>query len=75
MTWPVVNAEWWRAKIERNRARDRDTDRRLFEAGWTVVRVWEHEDPVFAAARVEAVLSSPHPAGAGRWPQRDSEGD
>ena len=35
-----------------NRARDRDTDRRLIAAGWTVVRAWEHEDAVFAADRV-----------------------
>jgi DNA mismatch endonuclease (patch repair protein) len=43
-TWPKANAEWWRTKIEANRARDRDTDRRLKEAGWTVVRGWEHGD-------------------------------
>src|SRR5262249_31998252 len=35
-TWPKTNAEWWRTKIETNRARDRDTDRQLKEAGWTV---------------------------------------
>ena len=32
-----------------NRARDQDTNRKLEEAGWTVLRVWEHEDPVKAA--------------------------
>lgn len=47
-----VNRDWWLRKIERTRARDTDTDRRLAEAGWTVVRVWEHEDPADAAARV-----------------------
>jgi DNA mismatch endonuclease, patch repair protein len=51
-TWPKSNAEWWRAKIEANRARDRDTDLRMAGAGWTVVRVWEHEDPDDAATRV-----------------------
>lgn len=51
-TWPKANADWWREKIEMNRARDRDTDRRLIAAGWTVVRAWEHEDAVFAADRV-----------------------
>jgi DNA mismatch endonuclease, patch repair protein len=56
MTWPTANAEWWRAKIERNRARDRDTDRRLEDTGWTVVRVWEHEDPRKAADRVADAL-------------------
>ena len=43
-TWPKANEEFWREKIETNRLRDRDTDRRLAEAGWSVVRVWEHED-------------------------------
>jgi DNA mismatch endonuclease (patch repair protein) len=52
MTWPAANADWWRAKIERNKARDRDTDRRLKDAGWLVVRVWEHEDPREAAEHV-----------------------
>lgn len=51
-TWPKANAEWWRRKIEANRVRDRDTDRRLTAAGWTVIRVWEHEDPAVAANTV-----------------------
>lgn len=51
-TSPTNNAEFWRDKIETNRLRDRDTDRRLAEAGWTVVRVWEHEDVHDAAERV-----------------------
>lgn len=40
---PGTNSDYWRAKIARNRERDVDTDRRLREAGWTPVRVWEHE--------------------------------
>jgi DNA mismatch endonuclease (patch repair protein) len=55
-TWPKTNAEWWRAKIEANRARDRDTDRRLAEAGWTILRIWEHEPPEVAAKRVAAAV-------------------
>lgn len=54
-TWPKNNADWWRAKIERNQARDRDTDRQLADAGWAVVRVWEHEGPE-AADRVAEVI-------------------
>ncbi|MFF3265307.1 very short patch repair endonuclease [Streptomyces sp. NPDC002932] len=46
------NADFWRSKIEGNQTRDAETDRLLREAGWTVVRVWEHEDPDAAAARV-----------------------
>lgn len=42
-TQPRNNAAWWRAKIDGNRARDRDTDERLRKLGWRVVRVWEHD--------------------------------
>ncbi len=52
-TFPKHNAEWWAAKLAGNVTRDRDTDARLRAAGWTAVRVWEHE-PAEAAA--EAVL-------------------
>ena len=55
-TWPKQNAEFWRDKIETNRRRDADTDARLAEAGWLVLRVWEHEDPLEAARRVEGVV-------------------
>ena len=46
------NGEFWSEKIETNRTRDGDTDARLREAGWSVIRVWEHEDPVEAAERI-----------------------
>jgi DNA mismatch endonuclease (patch repair protein) len=56
-TWPKRNGEFWRTKIETNRSRDADTDQVLAEAGWLAVRVWEHEAPGTAAARVrEAVV-------------------
>ena len=55
-TWPKANATWWRDKIEANVARDQDTNRRLDELGWTVIRIWEHEDVKAAADRVESVV-------------------
>jgi DNA mismatch endonuclease, patch repair protein len=57
-TWPKLNAEWWRAKIEANRRRDLDTNTRLSGAGWRVVRVWEHEDLHEAANRIELAVRS-----------------
>jgi DNA mismatch endonuclease (patch repair protein) len=33
-TYPKANAEWWRAKLERNRARDLDTASKLADANW-----------------------------------------
>jgi DNA mismatch endonuclease (patch repair protein) len=43
MSWPKRNAAFWKQKIEANRARDEMQDRLLREAGWTVVRLWEHQ--------------------------------
>ena len=40
---PRTNADYWSAKIARNKGRDSDTDQRLRDAGWTVLRYWEHE--------------------------------
>lgn len=57
-TWPKSNAEFWRTKIEGNKRRDLDTDERLAAAGWLALRVWEHEDPIEAAARVRDVVEA-----------------
>ncbi len=50
------NSEFWSKKIAENRRRDQSTDAKLAAAGWQVIRVWEHEDPVEAATRVQAAL-------------------
>jgi len=55
---PKGNREWWRAKLEATVLRDRAAESTLRRLGWTVVRVWEHEDPVTAADRVEAAVRS-----------------
>lgn len=52
-----ANADYWGPKIQRNRDRDADTDARLAEAGWTVVRVWEHTPAAEAADRVAAAAA------------------
>jgi DNA mismatch endonuclease (patch repair protein) len=65
-TAPKENAAWWQQKIEANRQRDADTNRRLVEAGWQAMRVWEHEDPVDAARRVEAAARDLAAAVSGR---------
>lgn len=53
---PKANEDYWTAKVARNLARDADTERRLREAGWLLVVVWEHEDPQEAATRVAAAV-------------------
>lgn len=57
-TMPKKNGAWWEAKLRGNIARDRETDRYLGELGWTVVRIWEHDDPERAADRVETAVRS-----------------
>lgn len=52
-TQAKANATFWRTKIEGNVRRDRDTDATLRDAGWTVLRAWEHEDPEKVADQVE----------------------
>lgn len=51
-----VNEWYWPSKIERNMRRDADTDMRLREAGWTVLRIWEHDPLEDAIKRVQQSL-------------------
>lgn len=51
-----TNAAYWMDKVERNLARDAETNRLLTSAGWSVIRVWEHEDPDTAAKRVAQLV-------------------
>lgn len=57
-TFPRSNQEWWAEKLAGNVSRDRDTDERLVRAGWSVVRVWEHESIENAADRVDGALEA-----------------
>jgi len=55
---PRSNVDYWKPKLDANVARDRRVDAALLAAGWRVVRVWEHEDPADAAARIHAIVTS-----------------
>ena len=65
-TTPKANTSWWSAKFEATRLRDAETDARLTEAGWVVLRFWEHDDLVAAASEVEAAVE--------RWAQQNGNG-
>lgn len=54
---PRANTDYWGPKLARNVARDRAVDHALANAGWRVLRAWEHEHPAEVAGRVEASLS------------------
>ncbi|MFD3615105.1 very short patch repair endonuclease [Streptomyces sp. NPDC058676] len=55
-TQPKANAEWWRVKLDKNMARDRETTEHLQAGGWTVLRYWEHEVPNAVAEDVKSVV-------------------
>lgn len=57
-TDPANNGSWWARKLQSNVERDRETDQRLHEQGWTVIRFWEHEDMDNAAVTVAGVVSN-----------------
>lgn len=42
-TTPQQNAEFWNRKLDANARRDAAHTKALREAGWEVVRIWEHE--------------------------------
>ena len=41
--WNRTLSEFWRIKIEKNRARDRKNFCKLRRLGWRVIRLWQHE--------------------------------
>ena len=49
---PDRNIAYWGPKLERNIARDRRVDTALTQAGWHVIRAWEHEPAPEVADRV-----------------------
>jgi DNA mismatch endonuclease (patch repair protein) len=50
---PKLNTGYWTEKLRRNMARDAVVNAELVDAGWTVMRVWEHEDVREAAVVIE----------------------
>ncbi|MFD4139567.1 very short patch repair endonuclease [Streptomyces sp. NPDC058572] len=71
-TSPKANASWWRTKLDKNVARDIETTAHLEEAGWVVLRFWEHEPPEQVAERIAEEIgrvregTAPHPRTLGR---------
>jgi len=57
-TTPKSNSAFWLEKIAANRRRDDRDDAALRQEGWIVLRVWEHEDPLLVADRVERIWRS-----------------
>lgn len=41
--WPSSNVEFWKEKLEKNAARDKQVQIQLIQLGWNVLIVWECE--------------------------------
>ncbi|WP_240468239.1 very short patch repair endonuclease [Streptomyces dangxiongensis] len=54
---PKTNSDYWSEKVMRNIRRDRDTDQRLKEAGWLVLRFWEHEPSETCAQQIAETVA------------------
>lgn len=59
---PRNNSEWWRTKLEANQRRDAETTAALEAAGWTVIRLWEHEVPDPGLRRILSCLDRGSPS-------------
>jgi DNA mismatch endonuclease, patch repair protein len=55
-TDPRAHRDFWAAKLHGNVERDRRVNAALGAAGWRVLRVWEHESSIEAAARVRTSI-------------------
>nr|WP_303652891.1 very short patch repair endonuclease [Paludisphaera mucosa] len=53
--WKHKLSDFWRAKIERNRARDRRNFALLRRRGWAVLRLWGHDVEKNLDASIERV--------------------
>lgn len=57
-TTPRSNTEWWAEKLSKNKQRDIRVVQQLEDAGWTVVRFWEHEPAEIVAAEIISLVST-----------------
>ena len=55
---PRLNAEYWRLKLAYNSDRDRQSNLALENAGWLVLRIWEHVQPNDAVNQIAKCLDS-----------------
>jgi DNA mismatch endonuclease, patch repair protein len=56
---PVNNREFWEKKLNGNKKRDKYVTKELKKAGWSVIRIWEHDfrNPELILRRLSRVLN------------------
>lgn len=68
---PRTNPGYWSGKVARNMARDLDTDQRLREAGWLVLRFWEHMSAEECASKIAHAVTDRRSAASGKGRKGD----
>ena len=60
---PATNRSFWKAKLNKNKMRDKVVNRRLKRTGWYVLRIWQHElrTPDKVARRISVALARRRP--------------
>lgn len=58
---PSSNKAYWNDKLQRNRQRDADVDHALRQAGWRVLRYWEHDEPEAVVESIKRALREAKP--------------
>jgi len=55
---PVNNRDFWEKKLNGNKKRDKYVTKQLKMAGWSVIRIWEHDlrNPELIVRRLSKVL-------------------
>jgi DNA mismatch endonuclease, patch repair protein len=54
---PGANVDYWSTKVARTQERDLRDSERMRNAGWFVLRFWEHEEPESVLGSVERMLA------------------
>jgi DNA mismatch endonuclease, patch repair protein len=68
---PRANRAYWSSKLARNLLRDQRVNSALEEAGWVVLRIWEHDD---AQEAVDLIERTYHHAASGVEGRRRQRG-
>ena len=56
--WKYKLSDFWKAKIAKNRERDRKNFRKLKRMGWRVIRIWQHEIRADVDACIDRIVSA-----------------
>lgn len=62
---PKRNHDWWRDELAWTAERDERNNRALENAGWIVIRVWEHNDVELAALSIARIVKELRSRSAG----------